>query len=185
MPASAASTACESRPSTAAIDPVPAGAASAMARPRSTTALITCGDPTAPDAASAAYSPTECPAAAAGSMPRRFKSSVKPSPTKHNAGCAFCVSLNSSSSALTSSRCKSTPAASPHRSQSLATSGSASSSAPMPACCEPWPGKTKATLGTVTSAGSHLVRGQPEMFEQERGDDPVSLQLVDALSKVV
>jgi len=35
--------ACASSPSTAAIELLPAGAASAIALPRSTTALITCG----------------------------------------------------------------------------------------------------------------------------------------------
>src|SRR5438067_1307644 len=60
MSASATSIACASSPRTAAMELVPAGAASAIALPRSTTALITCGAETDPAAANAAYSPTEC-----------------------------------------------------------------------------------------------------------------------------
>src|SRR5438445_647897 len=71
MPASATSTAWASRPSTALIDVVPAGAASAMALPRSVTALITWAGSTAPAAARAPYSPTEWPAAASGLWPAR------------------------------------------------------------------------------------------------------------------
>src|SRR2546427_228908 len=90
MPASAASIFSASRPSTAAIELVPAGAASAIALPRSTTALITLAASTASEAASAAYSPTEWPAAAGGSTPRRRRHPVTPLPLKHKAGCAFC-----------------------------------------------------------------------------------------------
>ena len=128
---------------------VPAGAASAIALPRSTTALITCGAETDPAAANAAYSPTECPAAATGSMPRLRSNKVNAIPTKHSAGCAFWVRRSSSSSADVSRRRSSRPVADEHWSQSADTASSARSSTPMPGCCEPWPGNRNAAFALI------------------------------------
>src|SRR5437867_13124825 len=128
------------------MEPVPAGAASAIALPRSTTAWMTCGASTDPAADSAAYSPTEWPAAATGSMPRGRSRVVSAAPTKHSAGCAFWVRRSSSSPAVVRSRRRSTPVADAHRSQSAEISSSSRSSVPMPGCCEPWPGNRNATF---------------------------------------
>src|SRR5690242_6665073 len=173
MPASATSTAWASRPRTADIEPVPAGAASAIALPRSTTALITCGASIAPPAARAAYSPTEWPAAATGSMPLRCSSIVRAIPTKHSAGCAFWVRRSSSSPAAVSRRRSATPANDSHRSHSAEISSSSRSSLPMPGCCEPWPGKRNATRGTLQPLrrfappphkwGGHLLLGLEDL----------------------
>src|SRR5260370_30311738 len=70
---------------------------------------------------------------------------------KQSAGCAFWVSLSSSSSALTSRWRRSISAPAEQRSHSSATAGSVRRSAPMPACCEPWPGKRKATFANRPS----------------------------------
>src|SRR5579859_941021 len=144
MPARALAIASGAIPSTAAMVVSPAGTASAIASPRWTTAEIVSSGLSAPAQASAAYSPTEWPAAAAGSSPARRRRAVRPMPTNVSAGCAFWVSRSSSSPASTSRWRRSTSAL--QRSQSAEISGSASNSAPIPGAWDPCPGKRKASF---------------------------------------
>src|SRR2546430_6561725 len=137
---------------------VPGGAASAIARPRSTTALTAASGVSAPVTQVAVYSPTEWPAAADGWMPRRASSRASAGPMKRSAGWAFAVSLSSSSSASVSRRRRSTPAPSPQRSASSLISRSSNSSAPIPLTWEPCPGKRKATANSGRLLGGAAGR---------------------------
>src|SRR6185437_6324955 len=138
-----------SAPSTAAIEPTPAGTAACIRRPRSATSAAASRNGNAPAQTSAEYSPRLWPATCAGIGPpcarhTRHTATLAAS----NAGCVCSVLPSSSSGPFCESAQRSSPAPSEASSNASRTCGnSAASSASMPTDCEPWPGNTNAKWG--------------------------------------
>src|ERR1700730_3224522 len=86
-----------------------------------------------------------------------------------------------SSAAVVRRRRRSTSAAAAHRSQRSATSGSVRRSFPMPACCDPWPGKTNAILGIRSSQLKTLSLPSPRRGEGLLGLDHLTAGVVAAV----
>ena len=136
-------------PMRAAIAPVPAGAAACMASPRRRSSLAASVTDRAPAAASAEYSPSECPAtkAACEILTPKPVSSARAAArlTAISAGWAFAVSVRVSIGPSHISFDRLSPSAASTSSNTALAAGKASaSSLPMPTACEPWPGKMKA-----------------------------------------
>ncbi len=152
--AHAAATASGASPMTAAIAPCPTGTASCMKRPRRLTSTTASSSVSAPAATRAAYSPSEWPAATEGATPLAFRTSKTATECVRMAGCVTAVCLRSSSlpskEVFEIDRPRGASAASA-RSYTRFASGKASArSFPMPANCEPCPGKRKARLTAFT-----------------------------------
>src|SRR5690348_10697596 len=139
-----------SPPSTAAIEPIPAGTAACIRRPRSATSDAASRSGSAPAHTSAEYSPRLWPAICAGSGPPFARQAFHTATlAASNTGWVFSVLPSSASGPFCASDHRSRPAPSEASSKTLRTSGnSAPSSASIPTDCEPWPGKTKASWGT-------------------------------------
>ena len=85
------------RPMTADMAPSPGGTASCMKRPRRRTRTTASSSVSAPAATSAAYSPSEWPAATDGATPFAFRISSTATACARIAGCVTAVCLRSSS----------------------------------------------------------------------------------------
>ena len=140
-------TVASSAPSTAAIAPVPAGAASCISCPRLRTRRAPSCRDSAPAATSAAYSPRLWPASNAGDGPPSCcHTRQQATPAASNAGWVNSVRLRVSSWPSRDSAHRSTPAPADASANASPTTGwAAASSASMPGNCDPCPGKTKAS----------------------------------------
>ncbi len=151
----AASASSSAMPSSAAMVPGASSPARAMASPRATTRWIPSSNPRAPLATRAVYSPRLCPAQAAGVRPIRSTASRTTRLKTVVASCAFSVLVSSSIGAASNSWDRSRPAAA-EASSTTSQEGWSTHGSPMPARCEPCPGKVK----TNTNATAPIVGGQ-------------------------
>jgi len=105
-----------------------------------------------PAAASAEYSPSECPATKAASLPTVKPASLSSTrkvaiETAIRAGCAFSVSCNVSAGPPQMVAVSFSDSAASTSSNTARAAGKASASAlPMPTACEPCPGKVNAAV---------------------------------------
>ena len=120
--------------------------------PRATTSRTASSSDMTSAAQAAAISPMLCPMTALGVMPQDFNSSASAYSTANNAGCVKSVRLTSASSLRSAKMTSSKPlsrwgvANSWQRSIALRKIAFVRySSAPIPACCGPWPEYMKAT----------------------------------------
>ncbi|CAM5716627.1 hypothetical protein SALBM135S_09606 [Streptomyces alboniger] len=136
-----------------------------MARERSATTRAASRSDSAPATQAAAISPWEWPTTAEGSTPYERQSAASDTITAQEAGWTTSTRSRVGASAVcrsTSSRSQSTnsaSAAAQDRSRSANTGSASRSSTPMPAHCEPWPGKTKTTRPPVARAVPATERG--------------------------
>src|SRR5579862_281337 len=118
-----------------------------ISSPRLRTSLIASSKLSAPTEASAAYSPSESPAAAAqvSGLPSLVSSAVlTASPASTSAGCCTLVSTSAVSGPSKIVFESAKPSSSSARSKSARTEGNAPArSLPMPTACAPCPGKTR------------------------------------------
>src|SRR5690606_17855867 len=156
----------------------PEGAASSISRPRMRTVRSPSAKLLAPETTSAAYSPSEWPAAAAGSRPFSIKSRATATLVARSAGCVLTVRVSSSSGPSKHNVERGNPrtrSASSNVSRTI--SYSAASSRPMPTLCEPCPGKTQTSLRTGASLPRPLDHpggpGQPAAETDEHDDVPI------------
>ena len=132
--------------------PSPTGTASCMARPRRFRSRAVSPSGSAPAAASAEYSPSECPAtnairSAIRTPPSRSITRTTARLTAISAGWAFSVKVRSNSGPSNISRVSRCFSASSTSSNASRAGAKASASArPMPTACDPCPGNTKAVL---------------------------------------
>ena len=116
--------------------------ARAMASPRATTRWIPSSKPRAPLATSAVYSPRLWPAQAAGVRPIRSTASSTTRLSTVVASCAFSVWVSSSIGAW-SRRCERSRSAAADASSTTSHDGWSTHGSPIPARCDPCPGKVK------------------------------------------
>src|SRR5512138_2155196 len=147
------STSASSAPITAAIAPLPAGAASCISCPRRRTRRAPSSSDSAPAETSAAYSPRLCPARSAGcAPPASCQARHTPIPAASSAGWVNSVWLSRSPGPCWASAHRSTPAPCEASSKLARTTACASARpASIPVDWDPWPGKTKASCGSVTA----------------------------------
>src|ERR1039458_5589835 len=138
--------------------PWPAGTANCMARPRDLTARTASAKLNVPAATWADHSPSECPAARAGSTPCAASTRQAATLTVRMAGWVFSVRRRSSSGPSKINFEIGKPSASSASAKVWAAMGKRSArSRPMPTACEPCPGKRKAILVDI-----------PERFYRKR-----------------
>src|ERR1700759_5656230 len=139
-------------PSSAAIAPTPTGTAFCIASPRVRHNRAASEIDKPPAAASAEYSPSECPATKAASRatekPASLSSTRKVAiETAISAGCAFSVSCSFSAGPSQIVAVSFSPSAASPSSNTARAAGKASAKAlPMPTACDPWPGKVNAAV---------------------------------------
>src|SRR5689334_5259519 len=153
------STASGSRPNMTAIAPCPAGTACCIRRPRSRTTLTASRNASAPAATSALYSPRLWPATQDGSMEYSFCNTRRMAmEAVRIAGWVFSVSFSSSSGPSKQRRESLTfSASSASANVSRAAAKRSQKSFPIPAYCDPWPGKTKASLAFAATLVLFIV----------------------------
>ena len=142
------------RPMMAAIAPGCPSPEACMRRPRSRTRRMPSASEITPAATRAEYWPMEWPAAKAGTSGCRSAAALRSWSARRNAieaassaGWALTVRSSSSAGPSQASRESGSPSASSAWAKTAAAAGETVASArPMPAACEPWPGKTKARL---------------------------------------
>ena len=162
----AASASSSAMPSSAAIVPGASSPARAMASPRATTSWIPCSKPRAPLATSAVYSPRLWPAQAAGVSPMRSTASSTTRLSTVVASCAFSVWVSSSIGACSRRWARSRSAAA-EASSTTSHEGWSTHGSPMPARCEPCPGKVK--TNTCPTAPIDGGRRNPQCGMPARG----------------
>ena len=139
-----------SNPSSAAIAPSPTGTASCMARPRIFTSRAASARAKVPAAASAEYSPSECPATnrqalAMSTLPSSVRTRRAARLTAMSAGWAFSVRVSSSSGPSNMRRARFCLSTSSTSSKTRRAGANASArSRPMPTAWAAWPGNTNA-----------------------------------------
>ena len=125
--------------------PVPTGTASCMAWARRRTSGTASASGSASAATSAEYSPSECPATAAGSAPPSARQArQQATPATSITGWVLVVSARSSLGPPAISAPISSLSASEASAIVSRTAGWSPQASSMPTDCEPWPGNTKA-----------------------------------------
>ena len=142
--------------------PTPTGTAFCMARPRVRSSRAVSPMLRLPAAASAEYSPSECPATKAASRPTEKPASVSStrmaaSETAIRAGWAFSVSCRVSAGPSQMMPVSFSPSAASTSSNTARAAGKASASAlPMPTAWEPCPGKVNAAVIAPLNVAGNL-----------------------------
>src|SRR5580700_1931335 len=167
----AASASSSAMPRRAAIVPGASSPALAMASPRATTRRMPSSKPRAPLATSAVYSPRLCPAHAAGVRPMRSTASSTTRLSTVVASCAFSVWVSSSIGALSNNRDRSRSAAT-EASSTTSQDGWSTQGSPMPARCEPCPGKVK--TNTKATAPIDVGLKEPTVWHAVRAAEPIT-----------
>src|SRR5690606_2147294 len=185
-----------SAPITAAIAPVPAGAASCISWPRMRTRCAASCSAIAPAATSAVYSPRLWPASATGvAPPAACQARHTATPAASRAGCVYSVRLSCSSGPPYDSAHRSTPAPSEASAKVSRTSACCSdSSASIASDCDPCPGKTNASVESVTreilrKMRAAMIRANrraclyPAVCRSEQDPDDVEVAVADPVEQ--
>jgi hypothetical protein len=158
--------------------PSPAGTAACIASPRSRSSRAASATVNEPTAASAEYSPSECPATNPANSRRPCPDACSTarsaaSEVAISAGWALAVRVSVSAGPSKTTAESRSPSASSTSSNTARAAGNASASAlPIPGCWAPWPGNT-ATLSRndplpapAPTMGRRLSRGRPRVKER-------------------
>ncbi|MDT4844748.1 hypothetical protein FQZ97_787170 [compost metagenome] len=134
-----------SMPRMAAIAPAPTGTASCIAAARKRTSGVACARLKTPEATSAEYSPSECPATTAGAAPpSAHQTRQAATPATSITGWVLVVKPSASLGPSWIRCCRSWPKASDASCKVSRTAGWSPQASSMPTDWEPWPGKRNA-----------------------------------------